>query len=233
MRPQPFFEQYMHWLHRASRDLEVVKLSCILDNRKEIERCHGLLLTGGGDIHPRAYHSDSALKRVEEVNERRDEFEFGVLDDALRLQLPILGVCRGMQLFNVAMGGTLIPDLEDAGFESHRQRGMPAHHHPLVVEENSMLYGILGTVEGRINTIHHQAVDRPGWGLRVTGRSHDGVPEALEWEDTTRIPWLLLVQWHPERMEDTTNPCSERIATRFVAELERSSAARTTRKNVV
>lgn len=229
MRPLPAFEKYLHWLGENGNGIRILKLSYLLKNRNELEQCHGLILTGGGDVHPKFYHREDAVAAVEEVNEFRDEFEFDIIDDATRLALPILGICRGMQLFNVAMGGSLIPDIESAGFPSHRGTELQGRYHGVTVEPGTALHAIAGTQEGTVNTIHHQAVDRIGLGLRITARSVDGVPEAMEWEDPTRKQFLLLVQWHPERMEETGSPFSGSIRDRFVQVLVQSAKNQTKR----
>lgn len=221
MRPQPVFENYLRWVRRSPHEMQIVKLSCLLDNAGGLEKCHGLILTGGGDVHPSHYHRGDAIANVEEVNEKRDEFEFEVIDNALRLGVPILGICRGMQIFNVAMGGSLVVDLEDAGYECHRQLGKQESSHAITVEVGTRLHCVVAAQEGIVNTVHHQAADRIGHGLTVSARSHDGVIEALEWEDQSRMPFLMLVQWHPERMEDFRSPFSQNIREWFIDEAVR------------
>ncbi|MFN0158734.1 MAG: gamma-glutamyl-gamma-aminobutyrate hydrolase family protein [Bacteroidota bacterium] len=230
MRPHPAFDKYLEWLGRSGEQIHTIKLSYLLKNRTEIERCHGLILTGGGDVHPKFYNREDAIPVVEEVNELRDEFEFEVIDDALRRELPILGVCRGLQIFNVAMGGSLIPDIESAGFPSHRRMGIHERLHEIVVEPGATLHSIVKTNNGMINTVHHQAADRIGMGLRVSARSADGVGEAMEWEDPTRKQFVLLVQWHPERMEDAGSPFTTAIRERFMQALEQSAQQHTIRR---
>lgn len=225
MRPLPVFEKYLRWIRHLAPDIEIIKLSCVLENASELEACHGVILSGGGDIHPKHYNAEETLPLVEEVHEMRDEFEFRVIDDTLRLGLPVLGICRGMQLFNVALGGTMIPDLEKAGYRSHRKGHEAERLHPVIVETDSVLFSIVGTSAGEVNTIHHQAVDRLGLGLRVSARSDDGVIEAMEWEDPTRKPFLQLVQWHPERMSDTNKAFSRNILERFLEEMDSMSSS--------
>lgn len=159
---------------------------------------------------------------VEEVNEMRDSFEFGVIEEALEQELPILGICRGMQIVNVYLGGTLIVDLPTAGFESHVERETFDRRHDLIVEPNSLLGVITGNGPLKVNSIHHQAVDQLGKGLMVSSKSDDGVVESLEWVLKDRMPFLLLIQWHPERMEDFDNPCSGFIAEYFLREVVHS-----------
>jgi putative glutamine amidotransferase len=225
MRPLPVFERYVRWLDRDGGGLQVKKLSHLLDNRSELESCDGLILTGGGDVHPRYYNRADTIADVEEVNEQRDEFEFAVIDDALHLGIPILGICRGLQVFNVARGGSLVTDIEQAGYPSHRNGEYRERQHRINVSEGTLLRTMVGVSNGEVNTVHHQAADRIGFGLRVSARSEDGVIEALEWEDADRA-FLMLVQWHPESMTDFGSPFSANIRKQFVAAALNSATIR-------
>jgi putative glutamine amidotransferase len=167
----------------------------------DAEGCDGLLLTGGVDVDPACYGREDARTLVEEPDVRRDTFEITLIRTAVQRKVPILGVCRGTQIFNVAMGGTLVPDLERAGYRRHTTRqGEEQRHHVVSIEDGTLLRGIVGTGSGEVSTYHHQAVDRVAPGLRVSARSDDGVVEALEWERSAGAGFLVLVQWHPERM---------------------------------
>jgi putative glutamine amidotransferase len=133
--------------------------------------------------------------------------------------MPVLGICRGAQIFNVAMGGSLIPDIEAAGFMNHRRGDEPERVHGVHVMNGSILNGIVGVSAGTVNSSHHQAVDAVGRGLAVAARSDDGIIEALEWEDPAGRPFVLLVQWHPERMGDTAGPFSRNLVERLASEV--------------
>jgi len=155
----------------------------------------GLLLSGGTDLNPTRY-GGTPHPGNDTPDDARDELETGLLAEALAAGLPVLAICRGMQLFNVAHGGTLIPHLENS--EVHRVRdndpALPVHQ--ILVEPGTRLAAILGEGAHAVNSRHHQAVERVGAGLRVTARSiPDGVIEALERSDR---PFALAVQWHPE-----------------------------------
>jgi putative glutamine amidotransferase len=217
---RPDHAHYERWIQRAAPDSEVVKLSCVLGNARELERCDGLLLTGGGDVHPRSYGREDALPAVKGVNVQRDEFEFGIINAATQLHLPVLGICRGMQVFNVATGGTMIPDVLAAGFRDHRKSDAGADRsHSVRVDRGSLLHALVKTDHGEVNSSHHQAVERPGKRLRAVAWSEDGIVEALEREGGSEDPFLLLVQWHPERMNNVESPFSRLILERFVREL--------------
>jgi putative glutamine amidotransferase len=218
-RPRHFFENYVRWLHRIDSTIDVVKLGYTLDNASEVDNLDGLVLTGGGDVHPRFYGKPAAVAVTTEVNELRDAFEFDVVARALERDLPILGICRGMQIMNVFLGGTLIPDLEGAGYVSHFVSNGTEHRHAVQPVPGSLLDAIVGPGPHTVNSIHHQAIDRLGRGLWVSARSPDGVIEAAEWILKDRMPFLLLVQWHPERSKDIHDPCAEKIAIQFLNEV--------------
>jgi putative glutamine amidotransferase len=132
----------------------------------------------------------------------------------------VLGICRGAQLYNVAMGGTLIPDLETAGYASHKNGDAAEGSHGVTLEPGSLLHTTVGCTSGQVNTYHHQAADKVGRGLRVAARSDDGVIEALEWEQPEGRPFLLLVQWHPERLSDVHSPFAKILMERFGTEIK-------------
>jgi len=165
-----------------------------------VDRLDGLLLTGGGDIDPGRYGADPH-PRTGRVSAPRDAAELELLDAALAAGLPVLGVCRGMQLVNVARGGTLCQHLaSDAG---HTPAPGTFGLHPVRVAPGTRLAGILGANgDGAdVPTAHHQAVDRLGEGLVATAWTEDGVIEAVE-ASAGGDPFLLAVQWHPEAGTD-------------------------------
>jgi putative glutamine amidotransferase len=158
----------------------------------------GLLLPGGGDLHPRCYGQEPD-PRVYDTNPAQDDLDFAAAKHALGAGLPIFGICRGMQLINVLYGGTLIQDLPPSDVDHrHRRTADPAGafaRHPVDVVPGSRLAALLGTTTPTASA-HHQAVDRLGSGLAVTARAADGCIEAIE--DPARQ--VLAVQWHPEVM---------------------------------
>jgi putative glutamine amidotransferase len=160
----------------------------------------GLVLSGGEDIDPARY-GETARVQLDSVHTARDAMEFAALDHALQRDIPVLGICRGNQVLNVALGGTLwqdIPtDLPDAlGHE--QDGGWDRRAHEVFVEPDSMLYHITGDRTLCINSFHHQAIREPARALRVVARAEDGLIEAVE---APAHRWLLGVQWHPERLE--------------------------------
>lgn len=160
----------------------------------------GVVITGGAfDIPPDAYGAERA-PACGPLKEERTRFEWELLEGALSRRLPVLGVCGGMQLLNVVLGGTLVQDIptEIPGALPHEQKNPKDEpSHPIRIEEGSLLARVASrTGEARVNSTHHQAVAGLGRGLRVSARAPDGVVEAIEGEDG----FVLGVQWHPERL---------------------------------
>jgi putative glutamine amidotransferase len=168
-----------------------------------LARLDGLMLSGGGDIDPARYGAQPAA-RTANVRPERDTAEFALLEAATSLRLPVLGICRGMQVINVARGGSLHQHLPDVvGHDGHAPVPGAFGAHEVRVAPGSRLSAILGR-DGDLPvtapTHHHQAVDRLGRGLTATAWAADGTIEALEPDGDG--PFLLAVQWHPEAGDD-------------------------------
>jgi len=175
---------------------DVVEAANILD---------AVILVGGDDINPARYgrelHEKSQL-----IEQRREEFDFLMAQEALKRGLPLLGICGGCQLVNVALGGSLHQHVPDAYGDSvthsrtdEMRRTGKESMHEVRIEKGTLLHDILGAETLQANSSHHQSVDRVAGGLRVSARAADGVVEAVEWIDRRR-PFMLAVQWHPERL---------------------------------
>jgi putative glutamine amidotransferase len=164
-----------------------------------VGRLDGLILTGGGDIDPGRY-GEEAHPRTHRVSEPRDAAEMELLGAALDAALPVLGICRGMQLLNVTRGGTLCQHLpEEAG---HAAVPGAFGSHPVRIAPGTRLASILGEGDGlHVPAAHHQAVDKLGDGLAATAWTEDGVVEAVEL-GAHGDPFVLAVQWHPEVSTD-------------------------------
>ena len=162
------------------------------------ERIGGLLLIGGADVDPATYGAERD-PATEATYPERDAFEVAMVHAAVERDLPIFGICRGMQILNVAFGGTLVQDLMGSdGTNIHRRRlgGFENTENHIAFEEGSLLARAAGSGMHEARCHHHQAIERVGHGLLVSGRAiEDGLPEAIESDDGR---WLLGVQWHPE-----------------------------------
>lgn len=185
-----------------------------------LKDCAGLLLTGGIDIDPARY-AEARHPSVEEVNASRDSYEAGLLRQALEADKAVLAICRGHQLLNVCLGGSLLQDIEGGEHVAYQQEGYPSRFHEVAIEPDTRLRALLGTDRVVVNSRHHQAVtpERLATGLRVSALSSDGLVEAVESE---RHAWVLGVQWHPEREEeiDDFNTASRRLFAAFREALE-------------
>lgn len=195
-----------------------------------ISRFDGLVLMGGGDVDPQRY-GQQASDYVYGVQPEQDAFETTLACAALRCDKPVLAICRGMQVVNVALGGTLVQEIATlpnaASQLAHKPEnfpeGAPFAVHEVNVEPSSRLAGALGASTVRGASFHHQAVDRVGEGCRIVAWAPDGMVEGLEHE----TKWLIGVQWHPEDTahDDATQ---QNLYDAFVAQarVSMSSAAR-------
>jgi putative glutamine amidotransferase len=170
---------------------------------------HGLVLSGGEDVEPGRYGQEPH-PALGSVNAVRDAVELAALAEALRRRIPVLAICRGIQLLNVGMGGTLFQDIPSqlGGDVLHEQTApVGARWHHASVREGSRMEKVLGVRELFINSFHHQAIDRVAPGLEATVFAEDGIVEGVEGTDH---PWMYGVQWHPERGEAASAPDEQR-----------------------
>lgn len=190
-----------------------------------LDNCDGLMLSGGTDVDPEIFGEvpHTALGRVDGP---RDPFEITLAREAVRRDMPLLGICRGLQVLNVAMGGTLIQDIPSdvpgaATHEAGENRVEIAHE--VAIEPGSTLARLLGATRVGVNSFHHQAAKRIGEGLRVSATSPgDGIVEGLEMPGQT---FVVAVQWHPENFWKTS-PVFDGLFTGFVEAARRAAQAR-------
>ncbi|MGE5390184.1 MAG: gamma-glutamyl-gamma-aminobutyrate hydrolase family protein [Deltaproteobacteria bacterium] len=162
-----------------------------------LDICHGLILSGGGDIDP-AFWGELPSPRLGEINPRRDGFELALARRALERDIPILGICRGCQLLNVACGGSLQQHIDSPlAHDQKAPRDYPFH--AIFIEPDTALASIIGRGEIRVNSFHHQAAADLGQGLIISARTADGTVEAIE---SRSHRYMLGLQWHPETMND-------------------------------
>nr|WP_218680932.1 gamma-glutamyl-gamma-aminobutyrate hydrolase family protein [Rhodococcus qingshengii] len=161
-----------------------------------MQHLHGVIITGGQDVDPSRYNGDpSSVKGPTDTD--RDHYEVTLATAALESDVPILGVCRGAQIINVALGGTLVPDLTPMPID-HVSIGLPVEtmQHTVDFTPGSLAHDLYGD-RAMVNSLHHQAVDQPGRDVQVTGRADDGTVESFEIAGRR----ALAVQWHPEWVE--------------------------------
>jgi putative glutamine amidotransferase len=180
-----------------------------------VARIDGLLLTGGDDVHPSLF-GEAPHPRIDLVDEQRDRFEIALLGAARERRMPVFGICRGIQIMNVALGGDLYQDIPSQAESAlgHAQKTLrEGAWHDVDVRPGTRLAAILGEGRAAVNSYHHQACRRVAHGLSVTATTSDGIVEAVE---DPGLPFFLGVQWHPEVLEGGTAQSTRRLFAAFV-----------------
>ncbi len=186
-------------------------ISCSSDRAviaESVARADGVLLTGGDDVQPSLYRADlpaNLKKTLGRHDPRRDLAELLLIEEVFRQRKPLLAICRGMQLLNVAFGGTLFVDIQTevpGAIRHNRTDRKDQLVHQLLLAPGSILAGVFGREKINVNSSHHQAAHKLGKPFRAAAVSPDGIVEALELKlaDSRMLPYLLAVQFHPERL---------------------------------
>ncbi len=194
-------------------DADVAWLATTASAPEAIPPFDALVLTGGDDVDPARYGARDSSGLCE-VDPARDATEWRVLETALERCVPILAICRGAQLLNVYFGGTLLMDL-GAKNAAHRAGVEGDRRHAVDLTPSTLLSQTGAPLRRIVNSSHHQAVDRLATPFRPAAFSADGVLEAFEWADPRR-PWMLAVQWHPERMGDPASTLGDELFRRLL-----------------
>jgi putative glutamine amidotransferase len=212
------FENYRRWIE-SETGIRVVKLSMHSGNSDDVSECDGIIFSGGEDLHPALYGKPEYEKEfgLTEIIPARDQFEYHVIAKAFTEKKPVLGICRGLQLINVFLGGTLVPDIPVIHMSSgHGKHNGVDQTHLIRLVPDTLLWNICGQELGTVNSAHHQSADKPGELLKISAFSEPSIVEAMEWKEPVNKSWLLLVQWHPERMSDLSSPFSVSIKSAFL-----------------
>ena len=224
------FANYPAWFTNEDLgdDIEVLILSFLKNNVDDIPQCDGFVLTGGVDIEP-SYYGGAAFyeNQPPEFQPARDAFEKKIYEYAKANQLPVLGICRGMQLINILEGGSLIQDLGAEANERHKAAASDKQH-AVNIAPGSLLHDIAGEASGQVNSAHHQAIDEKTISGHLKANAwSSGDPsiiEGLEFKDRNNKPFMLCVQWHPERIPGKEqNPLSQNIKEQFIAAVKNRS----------
>jgi len=214
---------YINWLKGTGSTLIPVDLySFSIDSALRImDGCSGLLLTGGEDIYPGFYGSESDTGRCSVTNCHRDTLEIFLIGKALEMKMPVMGICRGAQILNVYLGGKLIIDIPSDIKKSviHQCEDYLHCFHTVFVTRGTTLHQIIQCDSGMVTTNHHQAVQVLSPFLKENTRSGDSLVEGIEWRDPDGKSFLIGVQWHPERMEKT-NSLSGKLASEFIRQVK-------------
>jgi putative glutamine amidotransferase len=211
------YSYYEEWLRDPQ--IEIIKLGYKYHNLSLAEKCDGIMLTGGDDVSQELYTNSAFVKNenAEGGNKQRDYFEWKIMEHVEEKQKSLLAICRGLQFVNVFFGGTLLPDMLASRKLIHSKlKNGKDRLHTVTLDTNSAIYGMVREKKGIISSGHHQCVSTIGAGLKVTAMSPDGIIEAMEKNDPKSKSFFLLIQWHPERMEDKFSPFSRNIKRQFL-----------------
>ncbi len=216
---------YVNWL-KGNDDIDIITLSVADNNLDTIKGLDALIMTGGVDVHPENYNNWSINypNAPAQFQPERDAFETKAFKLAQEEKLPVLAICRGMQLVNCILGGNLTQDMGPQTNALHRKENADAKHEVNILP-GTLLKAITHAEKDNANSDHHQCVNEPAKGLRVNALSADGIIEGYEWENKTGKPFLLGVQWHPERMYTFNlqlSTLSKNIRDYFINELKKN-----------
>jgi putative glutamine amidotransferase len=191
-----------------------------------VEAVHGIVLTGGEDVDPAEFGAPRH-PRTQDPHRERDKCELALVHIAREMRIPTLAICRGMQMVNVAFGGTLIQDIPSerpSDIDHDRSSDRRMRVHDVRVDPDSKLARVLGGNAITVNSSHHQAVDRVPAELRVTAHAPDGIIEGAEWAADDW--WMLAVQWHPEELVRDGRKWDRGLFHEFAAAVERQRSGK-------
>lgn len=222
-------DYYFRAVRKAGAEPQEIRLEQSREElQRRLEEFDAFVLPGSpADVDPSRYGAPKHLK-TKTLDANRDATDEAILQYALKAQKPVLAICYGCQILNVHLKGTLVQDIpaEKPGSLRHGNTDLPAGAakgdavHPASFTPDSRLASLNQGSEARINSSHHQAIDRPGENLRVTAQAPDGTIEGIEWTGDSN--WVVGVQWHPERMAD--DPLAERLFAELVSVARARSA---------
>jgi len=184
-----------------------------------LDMVSGLVLTGGEDVDPARY-GETPHPKIRSVSAPRDATETALIREARARRTPVLAICRGIQILNVALGGTLVQDISsecDTTIAHDDEGPRDSRTHEITIESGSRIEAAMGTAQCSVNSFHHQSVKDVAEGMRITARSPDGVIEGLESVDEAW--WVMAVQWHPEEMTESPDPWDRGLFNAFAQQL--------------
>lgn len=213
--------EYRKWVLRHNPNCRIISLYHV--NRDSINfwlnRADGYLLTGGEDVFPGLYNQAKDTVDCGQIDRWRDSLEYRILDAAFLRKKPVFGICRGEQISNVYLGGSLYVDVPtDLGKTVDHRKDGPTHHDVQILPGTS-LEKMANATSGTILSNHHQGIKKLAKGLRPMAKSAEGLIEAIEGTEDLNLPFFMAVQWHSERMEEN-HPLSKPLAGAFIKACE-------------
>lgn len=210
------FDLYLKWLDYFG--IEHVTLDYRdAEACEKFEKVNGLILSGGIDIYPELYNDWENKEDTGKYDTDRDGFEFKLTEGAIKRGIPLLGICRGCQFINVYFNGSLIYDIPTIRRVDHSKINGEMREHEIIVFENSLLNECTGVTGGIVNSSHHQSVDRLGEGLITSAKAPDGIIEAIEYAEKGGKPFMMGIQWHPERFKNFDDVYSKNVLMKFIS----------------
>lgn len=219
-KPYEYYGNYTEWVHKADSEVHIINMYELgVDAALQVlEQCDGVIITGGADVYPEWYGKIADTARCGEFDRYRDTLEIELIKKAIALNMPLLGVCRGEQIINVSLGGSLIIDIptDHDTLIKHRLLDWENCYHQIDFVESSMLSQLCQGNDQTVNSNHHQAIDKLATPLKITALAEDGIIEAVEWKDPMDKNFLMAVQWHPERLDSVNAVLSLPIINEFI-----------------
>jgi putative glutamine amidotransferase len=214
-------DNYSLWLQRLYPGIDLADASSTGNGSLDeaLKRCSGILLTGGADVHPSRYGKAAEASRCNGIDERLDQLELDLVKTAFERKLPLLAICRGIQIVNIRFRGSLIIDIPSDHGKTVIHRDTEDVFHIVTVAKDSDLFRCGKAFRFVVNSSHHQAIKTPGEGLVPVAWSEDGLIEAVELDQRFSHPFFTGVQWHPERM-DLSHPMSGPVGEAFLQKVE-------------
>lgn len=219
-KPYEYYGNYTEWVHKTNSEVKIINMYELgVDAAlRVLKDCDGVIITGGADVYPAWYGKLSDTARCGEFDRYRDTLEIELINKAIEMKMPLIGVCRGEQIINVALGGTLIIDIpsDRDTVVKHRMVDWKNCFHQVDLVEGSLLSSLCQGSDRTVNSNHHQAVDHLSPQLKITALAEDGTVEAVEWKDAENKNYMMAVQWHPERLDSVNASLSLPIIEEFI-----------------
>jgi len=208
-KPMEYYGNYSTWVKKEVPNASIINMYELgVDSAlAALDYCNGLIISGGADVYPEWYGKLSDTARCGDFDRYRDTLEIELIRKAIEHNIPLLGICRGEQIINVTLGGSLVIDIpsDHDTLVQHRQDDWQNCYHSVDLVETSLTSLLLNKKSGIVNSNHHQAIDQLANDLMISSKAKDGIAESVEWKIKEDKGFLMAVQWHPERL-DTVHP---------------------------